>query len=220
VELFEQIRREYEFGVGTIAGVSRKLGVHRRMVREALHSAEPAATKPHQRRLRKLDSASDFIDRTLRADVSAPPKQRHTARRIFDRLRVELPGLSGSERTVRGFVRRRRQQLGLEHREVFVPQMYAWGSEAQVDSRWIGCSSHFFLPVIALSRVFRGKFTEGLRALYKRDQLQFRGALLKIASPSFLQQLPPDVIHEGLPRRHGTLRPPMPPTPAAERRPP
>ena len=33
VELFEQIRRELEFGVGTIAGVSRKLGVHRRMVR-------------------------------------------------------------------------------------------------------------------------------------------------------------------------------------------
>ena len=35
VELFEQIRREYEFGVRTIAGVARKLGVHRRMVREA-----------------------------------------------------------------------------------------------------------------------------------------------------------------------------------------
>jgi ActR/RegA family two-component response regulator len=33
VELFEQIRREYEFGVGTIKGVARKLGVHRRMVR-------------------------------------------------------------------------------------------------------------------------------------------------------------------------------------------
>lgn len=133
MELFEQIRREYEFGAGTIAGVSRKLGVHRRMVREALRSAEPAATKPQQRRLRKLDSASDFIDRILRADVSAPPKQRHTARRIFDRLRVELPGFSGSERTVRGFVQRRRQQLGLERREVFVPQTYAWGSEAQVD---------------------------------------------------------------------------------------
>jgi len=29
VELFEQIRWEYEFGVGTIQGVSRKLGVHR-----------------------------------------------------------------------------------------------------------------------------------------------------------------------------------------------
>jgi ActR/RegA family two-component response regulator len=32
VELFERIRREYEFGIGTIAGVAKKLGVHRRMV--------------------------------------------------------------------------------------------------------------------------------------------------------------------------------------------
>jgi NHL repeat len=39
VELFEQIRREYEFGVGTIAGVAKKLKVHRRMVREAISSA-------------------------------------------------------------------------------------------------------------------------------------------------------------------------------------
>ena len=74
MELFEQIRREHDFGVGTIAGVARKLGVHRRMVREALRSAEPAAPKPQQRRLRKLDEVSDFIDQILRADVAAPPK--------------------------------------------------------------------------------------------------------------------------------------------------
>ena len=39
MELYEQIRREYEFGAGTIAGVARKLGVHRRMVRDAVRSA-------------------------------------------------------------------------------------------------------------------------------------------------------------------------------------
>jgi len=133
VELFEQIRREYEFGVGTIAGVSRKLSVHRRMVREALRRAEPAASKPRQRRLRKLDAVSAFIDQILLVDLSAPPKQRHTARRIFHRLQDELPGFAGSERTVRGYVQRRRRQLGVERREVFVPQTYAWGSEAQVD---------------------------------------------------------------------------------------
>jgi ActR/RegA family two-component response regulator len=36
VELFEQIRREYEFGIGSVRGVAKKLGVHRRMVRQAL----------------------------------------------------------------------------------------------------------------------------------------------------------------------------------------
>ena len=133
MELFEQIRRELEFGVGTIAGVSRKLGVHRRMVREALHSAEPATSKPQRRRIRKLVDASAFIDQVLTEDRQAPVKQRHTARRIWQRLCAELPGFTGSERTVRGYVHRQRRQLGLGGHEVFVPQSYDWGVEAQVD---------------------------------------------------------------------------------------
>src|ERR1700739_4432477 len=126
VELFEQRRRECEFGVGTIAGVSRKLGVHRRMVREALRSAMPSASKPQARRLRRLAEASALIDRILTEDRQAPPKQRHTAHRIWHRLSAELDGFSGSERTVRAYVHRRRQQLGLIAREVFVPQGYDW----------------------------------------------------------------------------------------------
>jgi hypothetical protein len=43
VELYEQIRREYEHGAGTIRAVARKWGVHRREVRRALASAMPAA---------------------------------------------------------------------------------------------------------------------------------------------------------------------------------
>jgi hypothetical protein len=39
--LFEEIRREYEFGVASISGVARKFGVHRRMVREAIESSIP-----------------------------------------------------------------------------------------------------------------------------------------------------------------------------------
>jgi hypothetical protein len=45
VELYEQIRREYEHGVGTIRAVAKKLGVHRRMVREALADALPPERK-------------------------------------------------------------------------------------------------------------------------------------------------------------------------------
>ena len=36
VDLFEQLRREHEFGIGTIAGVAAKFGVHRRVVRRAI----------------------------------------------------------------------------------------------------------------------------------------------------------------------------------------
>jgi hypothetical protein len=45
VELFEQIRREYEFGCGTIIGTAQKFGVHRRMVRQATERALPPQRK-------------------------------------------------------------------------------------------------------------------------------------------------------------------------------
>jgi hypothetical protein len=48
-------------------------------------------------------------------------------------------------------------------------------------SGWVPFSSRFFLPVEALRQVFRGKFTDGLRDLYKRGKLQFHGSLMKIA---------------------------------------
>jgi len=41
VELFAEIRREYQFGIGTMKGVARTLGVHRRVVRQALADAVP-----------------------------------------------------------------------------------------------------------------------------------------------------------------------------------
>ncbi len=50
-------------------------------------------------------------------------------------------------------------------------------------SRWIDSSPRFFLPVHALSRVFRGKFCEQLRELYEQDRLQFHGSLEQLASP-------------------------------------
>lgn len=45
IELFEQMRREYEHGVGTIKGVARKFGENRRMMREAIGNAVPATRK-------------------------------------------------------------------------------------------------------------------------------------------------------------------------------
>jgi len=133
VELFEQIRREYEHGAGTIKGIARKLGVHRRMVREAIANAVPLARKTPVRKRPKLGPAQEFIDGILESDRKAPRKQRHTAHRIWVRLEKERPEIQVAECTVRRYVRQKKQELGLKGSETFVPQSYRWGHEAQVD---------------------------------------------------------------------------------------
>ena len=133
VELYEEIRREYEFGVGTIRGSARKLGVHRRMVREAIVQAVPPRRKKPERRAGKLRAVLPIIDRILEADRQAPRKQRHTAHWIWERLRLEVPDWDVSERAVRKYVSRRKAELGLEVRETCVPQSHDWGVEAHAD---------------------------------------------------------------------------------------
>jgi transposase len=133
VELFEQIRREYEFGVGTIKGVAHKLGVHRRMVRQALAHAEPPERKPVAREQPIIRPLRPFIDAIVEADRSAPRKQRHTAHRIYERIRNELPEQQVAEVTVRQYVRERKRELGWLTRATCVPQSYAPGQEGQVD---------------------------------------------------------------------------------------
>jgi hypothetical protein len=67
------------------------------------------------------------------------------------------------------------------------------GGLALDGSRWIDSSRRFFLPVKRLSRIFRDKFCDQLRELFKQDRLQFHGSLLQLASPGafshFLWQL-------------------------------
>lgn len=46
MELFEQTQREYRFGVGTVRDVARQLGVHRRMLRQALSAVLPDRKVP------------------------------------------------------------------------------------------------------------------------------------------------------------------------------
>ena len=133
MELFEEIRREYRFGVGTIQGVAKKLKTHRRMVRQALASAIPPERKTPARSSPKLGPVREFIDGILQSDREAPRKQRHTAHRIWERICQEHPEAPVAEATVRRYVRRRKQELGLAARETFVPQSYDWGGEAQVD---------------------------------------------------------------------------------------
>jgi len=100
VELFEQLRREHKFGVGTIAGVAAKFSVHRHVVRWAIASALPPQQHYPERVKPKLGAVAEFwtIDRR------APRKQHHTARCIHRRILKEFSrggGIDGSQSRAR-----------------------------------------------------------------------------------------------------------------------
>jgi len=70
----------------------------------------------------KLDAFTGFIDQWLQEDLSRNRKQRHTAKRIFERLRDEH-AFKGGYTTVKNYVR----EHGRRNREMFVPLAHAPG---------------------------------------------------------------------------------------------
>ena len=90
VELFEQIRRDRRLEGSVDPGAGGRHGVHRRTVRQALASAVPPPRKAYPPRPRPaIDPYASVIDAWLLADQDAPRKQRHTARRVWQRLVAE-----------------------------------------------------------------------------------------------------------------------------------
>jgi transposase len=133
VELFEKIRRDRRVEGLSIRELADRHGTHRRTVRQALDDAVPPPRSAYPARSRPaIDPWAAVIDMWLRADLEAPRKQRHTARRIWQRLVVEY-GATCSEVTVSRHVARRRAELGLRAGEVSVPQTHEAGAEAEVD---------------------------------------------------------------------------------------
>lgn len=91
------------------------------------HPEPPGYRRSGERPAPVLGPFMGVIDAILEDDKQAPPKQRHTARRIFDRLSNEH-GYTGSEITVRRYVQSRRRTSA----EAFVPLSQPPG-EAQFD---------------------------------------------------------------------------------------
>jgi hypothetical protein len=118
VELFEEIRRGYAAGE-TIQGVATKHGIHRRMVRQAISAAIPPARKRPARGSDRAAAATRSGGTPQTAAHGAPD---------LDAPESRTPRTPG-----RRYVSQRKRELGLNGREVFVPQSYEQGQEGQVD---------------------------------------------------------------------------------------
>lgn len=83
-----------------------------------------------------LGSYVNIIDKWLTDDKTQPKKQRHTAVRIYRRLKQEH-GFFGAETTVRKYVKEAKLRLGLCGQQAFIPCEPTLGGEAEVD--WGTC---------------------------------------------------------------------------------
>lgn len=125
----EYIRKLHYIEGWSIRKISRQLPVSRPTIRKMLLDEEiPKYNLTVPRPSPVMDKYRPILEQWLREDELAPPKQRHTATRMFKRLQEEY-GFTGGCSTVRRTVSQLKQSMP----EVFIPLTAAPGEQIQVD---------------------------------------------------------------------------------------
>lgn len=128
VDLYAKVRRAVLVEGMSERTAAKRFGISRATVSKMLkHSVPPGYQRKEAPVSPKLGPFVGIIHQILQADREVLKKQRHTAKRIFERLRDEH-GYQGGYTVVREFVAKER----LRQREVFIPLAHAPG-RAQVD---------------------------------------------------------------------------------------
>ena len=128
MEIHGRIRRAVLVEGKSERAVASEFGVARETVRKMLrYAVPPGYRRQHPPKRPKLGPWLGVIDAILEDDKQQPKKQRHTAKRIFDRLRLEHAYMGGYT-IVKDYVR----QFTLRQQEMFVPLRHGPG-EAQAD---------------------------------------------------------------------------------------
>ncbi|MDP9340603.1 MAG: IS21 family transposase, partial [Actinomycetota bacterium] len=128
MQKWTEIRRRVLVEGASKRSACREYGIGWRTLEKILWHPEPPGYRTSAPRPRtKLGPYLPVISEILASDAEAPPKQRHTAKRIFERLRDEY-GYQGGITQVKEAVARHRRHA----QEVFVPLSHPPG-EAQFD---------------------------------------------------------------------------------------
>jgi transposase len=125
---------------------ARHFGISRDSVQKMLaYSVPPGYRRKAPIKRPKLDGFTEIIDAWLEEDRGVPRKQRHTAKRVFERLRDEH-GFTGGYTIVKDYIREHDRRS----REMFVPLAHAPGhaqadfGEAMVIIDGVEQKAHFF----------------------------------------------------------------------------
>ena len=127
MEIWVEVRRRVLTGELSKRAACREYEIHWQTLEKILSHSEPPGYQKTKPRSSIVDAFVPIIEEILKSDRQVHRKQRHTARRIFERLRDEH-GYLGGETVVKDAVRACKQH----HREVFLPLSHPPG-EAQVD---------------------------------------------------------------------------------------
>ena len=125
--LWSEVHRRVLTGELSMRSACREYGIHWQTLAKMLQHAEPPGYCQRKARPSKLDPFLPVIHEILIGDRQVHRKQRHTSKRVFERLRDEH-GYDGGWTLVKDAVRAWRQQ----HQEVFLPLSRPPG-EAQLD---------------------------------------------------------------------------------------
>ena len=128
--------RELYYGQGkTLTQIAASEGIDWRTVRKYVDMEDfncPPPAKGTAEHASKLDVFKPLIDRWLEDDRRAPRKQRHTAKKIYSRLKKEAEGFDGSYRLVAEYVSERKKAMHQQSQIGFLPLEHHPG-EAQAD---------------------------------------------------------------------------------------
>lgn len=136
VDQYEFIRTSYRVYGKRIKEIARETGHSKNTIKKVLRGEYKGYKERDNQPFPVLEPYLEIIDRWLNSDKENPKKQRHTAVRIYNRLKTEYD-FTGAETTVRRYVRQARIRLGLNGRQVFIPSDPEAGIEAEVD--WGRC---------------------------------------------------------------------------------
>ncbi len=132
MDQYELIRTAYRVYGKNISEIVRETGHARNTVKKALRGEHGGYTTRRVQPYPVLGAYIAIIDEWLLGDKTAPRKQRDTAHRSYERL-VDEHGFTGSEPTVRRYVRDAKARLGLTGQGAFLPLDPDVGREAEID---------------------------------------------------------------------------------------